>query len=66
CEFKDGYAAIKTKVIDKVVNIKYVNENNLNYGEYKINQILINNKLVDEIIIDSLNNNDEIVVILND
>jgi cellobiose phosphorylase len=65
-EFNNGYAAIKTKVINKIVNIKYVNENDLNYGEYKISQILINNKTVNEVIINNLNENDEIVVILND
>ena len=63
-EFKDGYASIRTKVIDKAIVIRYINANGLNYGEYNIDQILINNQIVDEITITNLKDNDEIVVIL--
>ena len=50
----------------KIINITYLNDDDLDYGEYKIIGILINNKLVQSINIDELKTNDEIKVILND
>lgn len=64
-EFKDGKAYIKTKILGKIIKIEYINENNLNYGEYKIKNILLNNNSIKKINIDELKTNDEIKVILS-
>ena len=65
-EFKNHKATIKTKILGKIINITYLNDDDLDYGEYKIIGILINNKPVQSINIDELKTNDEIKVILND
>ena len=64
-EFKDNKAAIKTKILGKVINITYINENNLDYGKYQIKEILLNGNAINRINVDEINNNDEIKVILS-
>lgn len=65
-EFKNSLAKIKTKVLNKIVNITYENKKNLEYGSYKIEHILLNGKKVNKLLLSEINDKDEIVVILND
>lgn len=65
-EFKNQKASIRTKVLDKKVNITYVNEKNLEYGQYFVREIFLNNQPIKDINIYQLKDEDELVVILND
>lgn len=64
-EFNNGYASIKTKVLGKIVKITYINSKLLEYGKYKVKEILLNGKIINKIFVDELKTNDEIQVILD-
>ena len=65
-EFNNNKATIKTKIVNKVITITYVNDLGLDYGQYQIKEIYLNKKLVESLYLKDINDKDEIVVILSD
>ena len=57
-DFIDGKASIQTYVRGNLIKITYVNENNLDYGEYKVSRIISQEK---EISIDQIGDSDILV-----
>lgn len=43
-DFIDGVASVETYLFNKKITIKYINDKNLDYNEYKVSKIIINNE----------------------
>ncbi len=63
-EFYNQQATINCLIDDKYVSITYVNVNNLDYSEYKVNKIYIDDVITTSILIKNIKNNTNIKVIV--
>lgn len=64
-DFINGEASIETYLFNKKVLIKYVNEKNLDYGDYQISKIVINKSLTNKRTFNSLDG-DIVEVVLDE